>query len=380
MQNYRKLAKEFHPDKNPEAGDKFKEISFAYEVLSDPEKRATYDRFGLKGIQDGSDAASDDIFGRMFGGFFGGMGMGGHSASRRPSAEVIQKPVTLEDLYNGNVPIPVEVKRVTICKGCEGRGGKEGAAKKCAACNGNGVKVIIQQIGPGIARQLHQTCPNCAGKGESYSEKDRCGDCKGQRTKTELKTFQADVDKGMKHGQKIVFKGEGNQSIECKEAGDVIVVLAQQPHEKFQRSGDNLIIDHKITLTEALCGFELPLKHLDGRNIVIKSLPGDVIKEGVKCVRGEGMPIYRNPFDKGNLFIRFTVDYPDKYSITPENLKKIETLLPPRPAFAMPIGEQVEEVNWYEFDPEHDEDQRKDAYDSDDESHGRGAGVQCQTQ
>lgn len=146
LQNYRKLAKEFHPDKNPEAGDKFKEISFAYEVLSDPEKRATYDRYGLKGLQDGGDAGAEDFFGRMFGGFFGGMGgMGGmgSQAARKPSPEVQQQPVTLEQLYNGNVSIPVEVKRLQkICKTCDGRGGKAGAAKKCSTCQGSGTKVI----------------------------------------------------------------------------------------------------------------------------------------------------------------------------------------------------------------------------------------------
>lgn len=144
LQNYRKLAKEFHPDKNPDAGDKFKDISFAYEVLSDPEKRATYDRYGLKGLQDGGDSAAEDFFGRMFGGF-GGMfgGMGGHSsAPRKPSPEVVQQAVTLEELYNGNVTIPVEVKRLQkICKSCDGRGGKSGTAKKCTTCSGTGTKV-----------------------------------------------------------------------------------------------------------------------------------------------------------------------------------------------------------------------------------------------
>lgn len=383
MQNYRKLAKEFHPDKNPEAGDKFKEISFAYEVLSDPEKRTTYDRFGLKGLQDGMDNGSDDFLGRMFGGFFGGgMGMGGHSAAnRRPSAEVIQQPVTLEELYNGNISIPVEIKRTVLCKGCDGRGGKEGAAKKCGTCNGTGTKVTIQQLGPSIARQIHARCPNCAGKGESYHDKDRCDECKGIRTKVEVKSFEVHIDKGMKHGQKIVFKNEGNQSVDCKEAGDVIVVLVQQPHAFFERSGDNLFITHNITLTEALCGFEFPIKHLDGRDLVLKCPTGDVIKkESIKVIRNEGMPIYRNPFEKGNLYVRFTIDYPEKYSITPEQLRQIETFLPPRPVFVMPAGEHVEEVNWFDFDPDTDEDQRRDAYDSDEDPHGRGAGVQCQTQ
>lgn len=187
----------------------------------------------------------------------------------------------------------------------------------------------------------------------------------------------------MKHGQKITFKGEGNQVADCKDAGDVVIVLVQQAHDFFERSGDNLIIVHTITLTEALCGFQFPIKHLDGRDLVLKTAPGEVIKkDSIKAIKGEGMPIHRNPFEKGNLYIRFNIEYPAKYEIKPNQLKRIEELLGPRPAFVMPTGEQVEEVNWTEYDPDHDDDSRtNNAYDSDDEGpHGRGAGVQCQTQ
>lgn len=199
----------------------------------------------------------------------------------------------------------------------------------------------------------------------------------------EDKTFEVHVDKGMKHGQKIQFKGEGNQITESKESGDVVVVLVQQPHEFFERSGDNLIIVHTITLTEALCGFQFPIKHLDGRDLLLKCPAGDVVKKDtIKAIKGEGMPIYRNPFEKGNLYIRFNIEYPAKYEIKPDQLKRIEELLAPRPAFTMPVGEHVEEVNWQDYDPNHDDDHRgRDAYDSDDDGpHGRGAGVQCQTQ
>jgi len=382
--NYRKLAKEFHPDKNPEAGDKFKEISFAYEVLSDPEKRSTYDRYGLKGLQDG-DHGSDDFIGRMFGGFFGGMGgMGGmgSTANRRPQAEIVQQAVTLENLYNGNTTFPVEINRIVVCKRCEGRGGKAGAAKKCAVCNGTGTKVTLQQLGIGIARQIHQRCPNCSGKGESFTERDRCGECHGNRTVEEKKTLEVHVDKGMKHGQKIVFRGEGNQNADCSDAGDVVVMLVQEAHEYFQRSADNLVILHKINLTEALCGFSFPVKHLDGRDLLLRCAPGDVItKDSIKAIENEGMPIYRNPFEKGHLYVRFEIEYPEKYSLSNEQLKQLETLLPARPPFIMPVGEQVEEVNWFDFDPEqHDEQRGGEAYDSDEENPGRGAGVQCQTQ
>lgn len=233
-----------------------------------------------------------------------------------------------------------------------------------------------------MARQIHARCPDCAGKGESFSDSDRCNECNGKRVTHEDKTFEVHVDKGMKHGQKVSFKGEGNQAVDCKESGDVVVVLVQQPHKFFERSGDNLIIVHTITLTEALCGFQFPIKHLDGRDLVLKSAAGEVVKkDSIKAIIGEGMPIHRNPFEKGNLYIRFNIEYPAKYEITPENLKKIEELLGPKTPFVMPVGEQVQEVNWFEYDPDNDDESRRnDAYDSDDDGPHRGAGVQCQTQ
>lgn len=244
--------------------------------------------------------------------------------------------------------------------------------------------MVIQHLGPGIARQIHGRCTDCSGKGESFLDSDRCNQCKGQRIVHEDKTFDVHVDKGMKHGQKITFAGEGNQTVDSREAGDVVVVLVQKQHDFFERSGDNLIIEHTITLTEALCGFQFPIKHMDGRDLVITSAPGEVIKKDtIKQVKGEGMPIHRNPFEKGNLFVRFNIEYPAKYEMQPEQLQQIEALLGPKPAFTMPTGEEVEEVNWYEYDPDNDDaDQRRGGmHDSDDEDgHPRGAGVQCQTQ
>lgn len=198
----------------------------------------------------------------------------------------------------------------------------------------------------------------------------------------EDKTFQVHLDKGMKHGQKFQFAGEGNQIVDCREAGDVVVILVQKSHDYFERSGNNLIIDHTITLTEALCGFQFPVKHMDGRDLLVKSAPGEVIKKDtIKMVKGEGMPIHRNPFEKGDLYVRFNIEYPAKYQLQPDQLQHIEQLLGPKPAFTMPTGEMVEEVNWFEYDPEQDNAERRGGIDSDDEDgHPRGAGVQCQTQ
>lgn len=333
------MAKEFHPDKNPAAGDKFKEISFAYEVLSDKEKRATYDRFGLKGLQEGGNC-DDDIFNSFFGGFFPGFGFGGGRQRGPPKTEdtVLEVVVTLEDLYNGGKKIPKTFDRVRICDTCEGRGGKAGAAVKCRICGGSGIKVVLQQLGPNIARQVQSRCNDCKGNGETIPDKDRCNTCKGQKTSKQEKVIEIEIEKGMKNGQKILFHGEGNQLPEA-EVGDVIVLVHQQAHDRFTRQDKNLYMDVKLDITQALCGFSLVIQHLDERILHVQSPVGTVYKTGdIKCIVGEGMPIHKNPFEHGNLYLKFEVVFPDNYFTTPDKIKELENYLPPRPEFVMPEG------------------------------------------
>ncbi|XP_013777769.1 dnaJ homolog subfamily A member 2-like [Limulus polyphemus] len=165
---YRKLAKEFHPDKNPEKGEKFKEISYAYEVLSDQKKREIYDRHGIKGLQEGGTDggfASEDIFSHLFGGgLFGGMGRG--SGRRKISEDTVHPlKVSLENLYNGKTA-KLQLNRNVICKTCDGYGGKPGALQSCQTCNGRGIKVTFRQLGPGMMQQTQTSCPDCGGEGK----------------------------------------------------------------------------------------------------------------------------------------------------------------------------------------------------------------------
>lgn len=386
FQQYRKLAKEFHPDKNPEAGDKFKEISYAYEVLSDPKKRSLYDKVGLKGMQEGAHDGfgGDDLFSHLFGGGlfggFGGFGGGGGGMRRRQRGEDTIHPlkVTLEDMYNGKTA-KLQLSKNIICNTCKGKGSKSGLTEKCHTCNGCGLKVTYRQIAPGMAQQTQTRCPDCQGEGEIIKEKDRCGSCRGKKVCNETKILEVHVDKGMKENQKIFFRGEGDQQPDV-EPGDVVIILQQKPHERFQRNGDDLHIKHTVSLTEALCGFSFALHHLDGRDILIKQPPGLIVKPGdVKAVMGEGMPFYKNPFDRGNLYITFDVTFPDNHFTTEQNLALIETLLPPRPSFVMPQGEHVEEVDLHDFDPNDrsSHSRRDEAYASDDEDHVHGPGIQC---
>ncbi|XP_057381869.1 dnaJ homolog subfamily A member 2-like [Daphnia carinata] len=383
---YRKLAKEFHPDKNPEAGEKFKEISFAYEVLSDPKKREIYDRHGLKGLQEGvhehGGFGADDILSHFFGGgLFGGMGGGGRRKTRQRGEDTVHPlKVTLEDLYNGKTS-KLQLSKNVICSVCSGQGGKPGANVTCSTCQGRGIKISLRPLGPGMMQQIQSVCTTCNGEGEMINERDRCKPCKGKKVQNETKILEVHVDKGMKDGQKILFRGEGDQQPGV-EAGDVVIILQQKPHEKFKRQGDDLFVMHTITLTEALCGFCYVLKHLDGRDLVIRQAPGNVVEPGsTKMVPGEGMPRYRSPFEKGELFIKFDVQFPASHFADESTIMAIEKLLPGRPAIIPPSGEHVEEVDLHDYDAN----ERRDggggpsnAYDSDDEEGGQsGPGVQC---
>uniref|UniRef100_A0A8C0T627 DnaJ homolog subfamily A member 2 n=1 Tax=Canis lupus familiaris TaxID=9615 RepID=A0A8C0T627_CANLF len=382
---YRKLAKEYHPDKNPNAGDKFKEISFAYEVLSNPEKRELYDRYGEQGLREGSGGGGgmDDIFSHIFGGgLFGFMGNQSRSRNGRRRGEDMMHPlkVSLEDLYNGKTT-KLQLSKNVLCSACSGQGGKSGAVQKCSACRGRGVRIMIRQLAPGMVQQMQSVCSDCNGEGEVINEKDRCKKCEGKKVIKEVKILEVHVDKGMKHGQRITFTGEADQAPGV-EPGDIVLLLQEKEHEVFQRDGNDLHMTYKIGLVEALCGFQFTFKHLDGRQIVVKYPPGKVIEPGcVRVVRGEGMPQYRNPFEKGDLYIKFDVQFPENNWINPDKLSELEDLLPSRPEVPNIIGD-TEEVELQEFDSTRGSGggQRREAYnDSSDEesSSHHGPGVQC---
>ena len=333
----------------------------------------------MKGLQDGG-SDDNDMFSHIFGSFFGGGGGGGRSRSGPAQCEpiVTQEAVSLEDLYVGGREISKKVTRVTKCTKCGGAGGKN--VKKCRECRGTGTKIIIHQMGF-MTQQIATKCNDCDGTGDFIDKKDRCDVCKGNKTIEEKKEVIIHIDKGMKDGQKIVFRSEGHHLPDTTQ-GDIIILLKEKPHDKFKREQNDLILNETISITQALCGFDLLIKHLDGRDLHVKTEPGSVMKNGdVKCVEHEGMPIHKNPFEKGTLFIKFTVEFPE--SIDPSIIPELEKCLPPRPAFVMPIGEHVEEVSLSDYDPNARSGRKKNsaAYNSDSEDEEGGPrGVQCRAQ
>jgi len=345
---FRKMALQYHPDKNPspEAAEKFKEITSAYEVLSDPQKKEIYDQYGEEGLQGQGfhSSAAEDIFAQFFGGGFGGFGGGGQRRPRRGEDIVYQLGASLSELYNGKTT-KVKVTRNVVCTTCKGKGSeKEGAVKKCDACGGSGVKVMRMQIGPGMIQQLQQPCGTCKQRGEVIPEKDRCKSCNGNKLNSESKVLEIQIEKGTHNGEKIVVYGEGEQEPGVP-AGDVIIQVREKVEKDsaWERQGDNLIYSHKITLAEALTGFQFHIKHLDNRVLVVNSEPDAVVKPGdIKVIDNEGMPIKGRPLAKGRLFIKFDVEFPSSEFLQDANKKTtLRGVLPP-PADLPMLPKEVE--------------------------------------
>lgn len=375
--SYRKMALKYHPDKNPDEPDRFKAISQAYEVLSDAKKRELYDRGGEQAIKEGGMESSFHNPMDIFDMFFGGGGRGRPRGPQKGKDVIHQLKVSLEDLYNGSNR-KLALQKSVICVKCEGRGGKEGCIEPCGNCRGTGMQVRIQQIGPGMMQQIQSMCHECQGQGERINAKLRCKTCVGKKVIRERKILEVHVDKGMKDGQQIRFSGEGDQEPGL-EPGDIVIVLDEKEHDCFKRSGTDLLYKMEIELVDALCGTQKCIETLDKRNLVLTVLPGEVIKDGdLKCIMGEGMPQYRNPFEKGRLVIAFTVNFPAENWIPADQISKLEAYLPPRQEVIIP--DDAEECALQKHDPKLAGRNQRMAYDEDDDEEGHGPRVQCANQ
>lgn len=307
---YRKLAVVHHPDKGGDE-QKFKEINAAYEILSDEEKRATYDKYGLEGLEGDSNGGNDPS--DLFDIFFGRSTNSGRRGSGPRKGEDVNHPmkVSLSDLYNGKT-VKLAVTRQVL----------DGQPKKCMRCDGVGVVIEMRQIALGMIQQIQRHCSDC--QGEGYS-------CKKKQAR---KVLEVHVAPGMRHGQKITFAGMGDEKPNI-EPGDINFVIQESDHELFKRKGADLLMTKTLSLKEALTGFAWKFTHLDGRDIVVQSKPGEVIKaeaDGgkpyVKVIPNEGMPCHGNPFVKGGLYILFTVEFPKDGELSKEAVTALRKVLP----------------------------------------------------
>ncbi|KAG7796328.1 hypothetical protein KL929_003519 [Ogataea haglerorum] len=377
---YRLGALKHHPDKNPspEAAEKFKEISAAYEILSDPEKRDLYDQYGEEGLSGGGAGGMNgaDIFSQFFGGF-GGFGQRGPTGPQRGKDIRHTISCTLEELYKGKTT-KLALNKTVLCSTCKGKGGKD--VKKCSSCDGTGMKFVTRQMGPMIQR-FQTTCDVCQGEGDIISPKDRCQTCKGKKVSNERKILEVHIDPGMQAGQRVVFSGEGDQLPDII-PGDVIFVIDEKKHDTFRRQGHDLFYDAKIDLLTALAGGAFAIKHLSGEYLKVDIIPGEVISPGsVKVIEEKGMPIPRHG-GYGNLFVNFEVIFPPKGFATEEQLEALAKILPPRPALNIPKNAVVDDsCVLTDVDPIKHGQRRNRSYDEDNDEEEEGQpGVQCAQQ
>jgi DnaJ family protein A protein 2 len=306
---YRNLAKIHHPDKGGDE-DMFKNITAAYEVLRDKERRDTYDRFGKNGFKGGAGIPSD-IFSHLFGGKFGGifnMFRDVHNATRKEQPVVYKRQVTLEELCTRRI-LNIKVTRRRVCA-CQ----KDAAAeRKCTDCGGSGRITTQRAIGPGMIQRMESVCAACRGRGVITIG---CGNC-SDGTIESPKIFNIYLTPDMHHGYQYKFPGDGNETPGVL-AGDFIVMIIHAPHEQFTTQDKNLIYNRKTTLKEALCGYAALVLHPSGENISLE-FPGVIPPNGKKILYGKGLD------DRGNLTVVHDVVFPD--SLTDRQIRKLGEIL-----------------------------------------------------
>ncbi len=304
---YRRLAMQYHPDRNPgdkEAEEKFKEAAEAYEVLSDPEKRRRYDQFGHAGMQ-GTDFREytdiNDIF-NAFRDIFSGTGFGGSifddffggststrarrsGAAQRGSDLRVKIKLTLEEIATG-VSKKIKIKRYKKCSSCSGTGAESGSGyRTCPVCNGTGE---IRQVSRSVFGQFVNitTCNNCGGEGRIIS--NPCKICGGEGRVQEEATVNVEIPAGVSTGNYLTLRGEGNAGRRGGPAGDLIVVIEELPHEIFQRKGDDIIYELNLSIPEAVLGGEVEVPTLTGK-AKLKLEPG--LSPGkILRMKGKGLP------------------------------------------------------------------------------------------
>ncbi|CCE63899.1 hypothetical protein TPHA_0G00630 [Tetrapisispora phaffii CBS 4417] len=335
---YRQLSKKYHPDKNQndeEAHNHFIEIGEAYEVLSDPEKRRTYDQFGSDAFQNGGQGQGGpggpggpggfhdpfDLFNQMFGGNkgnfggFGGFGGGGFADDRRRKAQSIQVtyPLSLREYFTGaNVNFQMDFK--DTCDHCKGSGSEDGKVDKCKECGGNGFVVQVIRMGP-VTQQMHTQCPKCHGAGSTI--KNHCKKCHGQKLVTKSKEINVKVPAGAPRDFLKIVENGGDKELNA-EAGDLLVQFQEiaQNNLGYRRRGNDLFRTEALVFKDAMeGGWNRTIPFFDPkRDVKISRKPGiPVLNKEIEKLVGFGMPIQGS--DRfGDLYIDYVI-------IVPQNKK-----------------------------------------------------------
>jgi len=320
---FRKLAMKHHPDRNhgnPESEEQFKTAKEAYDVLSDPQKRAAYDRFGHAGVNQGAGGSAadafSDIFGDVFSDIFGGnRGRGGGRSNAQRGADLLYDlELSLEDAVTGS-DVTIDVPVLSTCDECRGSGAKKGTSPMtCTMCQGHGVVQMSQGF-----FSMQQTCPTCGGTGEQI--KDRCRTCHGQGRIKKNKTLSVKIPAGVDTGDRIRLAGEGEVGLRGGPSGDLFVQVKVKEHALFKRDGRDLYCEMPIGFCTACLGGELEVPTLDGKvslKVPAETQTGRVFRlkhKGVKQARGGS---------KGDLLCKVVIETP--VNLTKEQKELIKKL------------------------------------------------------
>ena len=340
---YRKLAIQYHPDKQQGKSDaekkaaeeKFKEAAEAYNVLSDPDKRARYDQFGFAGEQMGGGGygggmSMDDIlrqFGDLFGGFggfggfgefFGGGGGGQSQRVKRGTDLRVRVKVTLADVAHG-CEKKLKIPRMVSCQSCHGTGSKNGTShSECPTCHGSGVETVVQQMGF-MRMQSQQVCHTCGGQGKIIKEK--CPHCGGQGLTRKEEVVSINIPAGVAQGMQLKMSGRGNDAPGGGVPGDLLIVIEEVADSQLVRDGNDLMYNLMLDFPTAVFGGKVEVPTVDGKALLtIKpgTQPGSVLR-----MRGKGLPD-PNRYGTGDMLVNVMVYVPE--TLTAEERKAIESL------------------------------------------------------
>jgi molecular chaperone DnaJ len=320
---FRRLARELHPDvsNEPDAQERFRAVAQAYEVLSNPETRQLYDRYGHAGLRRGGYTPSDfdlgnlgDIFSAFFGDDLFGR-RGGRGAARGGDAAVVVE-IELADAYSG-VTRRLEVEAAVTCERCQGDGAEPGTTRAaCPTCGGSG---RLQQVSRSVFGEFirTQSCSTCAGAGRVVEQP--CAECDGAGRRLETKALDVEIPPGIHDGQQIRLRGEGHAGASGGSAGDVYVEVRVAPHERLEREGNHINTQVDLTIVQAALGATVTVPTLDG-DVELEFEPGTQ-PGAVRVLRGRGMPVLQR-FGRGDQRVMVNVTVPRR--LTAEQRKLLE--------------------------------------------------------
>ena len=335
---YRKVAMQFHPDRNPgdkAAEEKFKEAAEAYEILSDADKKPQYDRYGHAGVSGqsrgghgaGGNMNMDDIFSQfgdifgddLFGNFFGGAQRGGgrtgqRSRGIRGSNLRVKLKLTYEEIAKG-VTKNIKVKKHVVCNICNGSGAKDkGSVQNCGTCGGSGQVRRVQNTFLG-QMQTVTTCSTCNGEGTTVTAK--CGNCKGEGRIYGEETVSIDIPAGVQEGMQLNVTGKGNAGERGGMQGDLIILIEEEPHKELHREGSNVAYELHLSFTDAVFGTQIEVPTIDGKAKI--KIPAGTQSGKIFRLKGKGFPAV-NSYEKGDQLIQVNVWTPQHVTAEEKNI------------------------------------------------------------